>query len=156
MEIFLLTICVIMHTIFGIGSVATMLTFSFREHYIIFDFLALCSVISFLIFKRCLAIDIYEFIKGDLEDSEIPFYAKDNFFRKLIHNFNDTQTIDYTYKRLDILDNISEISDCHLFFNRKVQYILFNTVLILILGVKYRVEFLLPLFMAWVMITFPA
>ena len=153
-KIVLLTAIVIFHTIVGLGSVGAMISYSINENYPIFDLLAFLSIISFLLFKRCIAIDIYSIFKEGIPDSEIPDYAKDNYFRSIIHGTRDSP--DHTHLRLDILDNIKGISDSNLFFNRKAQYIIFNTVLVMLLSTKYNFKFLLPLFLAWVLYTFPA
>jgi hypothetical protein len=155
-EILILSSLVIIHTVVGLGSVGAMITYSLGDNYPIFDILAFFSIISFLIFRRCIAIDIYDLFKEGIPDSEIPDYARDNYFRKMIHSYSDSESIDFTHLRLDILDNIKGISDCHLFFNRKAQYIIFNTVLVMILSTKYSFKFLLPLFLSWVLIVFPA
>lgn len=160
--IIILTFLVLLHTIIGFASVAAMLSFFFSKNIPYVDSLALLSVISFLICKQCLSIDIYDYFKGSLGIEELPDYAKDNFFRKKIHNFNGTQSIDYTHLRLDKLDNLEPLKTCidpdkyQLFFNRKVQYIIFNTVLTLILAIKYNKKEYLPLFLIWVFMTFPA
>ena len=152
-NIFLLTIIVISHTIVGLGSVGSMITYSINENYPILDILAFLSIVSFLLFKRCIAIDIYDIFKEGIPDSEIPDYARDNYFRNIIHL--NPGAIDYTHMRLDILDNIKGISECNLFFNRKAQYIIFNTVLVMLLTTKYHFKFLLPVFLSWVLFTFP-
>ena len=158
----ILAFLVILHTIIGLASVGTMLSFFFNKNIPYIDSLAFLSVISFLLCKRCLFIDIYDYFKGDIDPEDLPDYSKDNYFRKKMHNFNGSQSVDYTYLRLDILDNLDPLKKCidpgqyRLFFNRKVHYIIFNTILTLILAVKYDKKQYLPLFLIWVFATFPA
>lgn len=158
--IVILTIFVILHTIFGLAGVVSMISFFIGMNFPIADYLSILSVISFLVCQRCVAIDAYDFVKGDCED--LPEYACDNFFRKKIHNFKGTQSVDYTRLRLDILENLEPLEVCanpeefRLFFNRKVQYIVFNTILLLVLAIKYNKKQYLPLYMLWIFATFPA
>lgn len=160
--IYLLAFLVILHTFVGLASVAAMLSFFLGFNLPYVDFLALLSVISFLICNKCLSIDLYEICKGTLEDHKIPDYARDNYFRKKMHNFNGTQSVDYTNLRLDKLNHIEPLINCDdpelqkLFFNRKVQYIIFNIILAVILAVKYNKKEYLPLLLIWVFVTFPA
>lgn len=160
--IYVLALLVIVHTLVGLASVASMVSFCFNKNIPYVDFLAFLSVISFLLCNKCLSIDFYEFCKGDLTPEEIPDFAKDNYLRKKIHNFNGTQSTDYTHLRLDKINNLEPLMDCDdpelykLFFNRKVQYIVFNSIMALMLSVKYNKKEYFPLFMIWVFMTFPA
>lgn len=156
----ILTTLVILHTVFGLAGIVSMVSFFFSLNFPVADYLSILSVISFLLCQRCVAIDAYDFVKGDCED--LPDYAKDNYFRKKIHNFKGTQSVDYTHLRLDILENLEPLKACGdpaeyaLFFNRKVQYIVFNTILLLVLAIKYGKKEYLPLYMLWIFSTFPA
>ena len=158
--IVILTIFVILHTAFGLAGIVSMVSFFLSMNFPAADYLSMLSVISFLLCRRCIAIDIYRLVKGDSEN--LPDYAKDNYFRKKIHNFKGTQSIDYTHLRLDILENLEPLKACEnpeeyaLFFNRKVQYIVFNTILLLVLAIKYNKKQYLPLYMLWIFMTFPA
>lgn len=158
--IVILTIFVILHTVFGLAGIVSMVSFFLSMNFPAADYLSMLSVFSFLVCQRCVAIDAYDCVKGDTQD--LPDYAKDNYFRKKIHNFKGTQSVDYTHLRLDILENLEPLKACRdpkeysLFFNRKVQYIVFNTILLLVLAIKYNKKEYLPLYMLWVLFTFPA
>jgi hypothetical protein len=156
----ILVFLVISHTIFGLAGIVSMVSFFVGGDFPVADYLSFLSVFSYLICQRCVAIDAYDYVKADTEN--LPDYAKDNYFRKKIHNFKGTQSVDYTHLRLDILSNLEPLKVClnpdefSLFFNRKVQYIVFNTILLLALAVKYDKKQYLILYMLWVFWTFPA
>jgi hypothetical protein len=158
--IIVLTFLVILHTVFGLAGVVSMVSFFFDKDFPIADCLSILSVISYILCQRCVAIDAYDYAKGT--EQNLPDHARDNYFRKKIHNFRGTQSVDYTHLRLDILDNLEPLKVCanpeefSLFFNRKVQYIVFNTILLLVLSIKYGKKQYLPLYMLWIFATFPA
>jgi hypothetical protein len=158
----ILVFLVISHTIFGLAGIVSMVSFFVGGNFPVADYLSFLSVFSYLICQRCVAIDAYDYVKADTETENLPDYAKDNYFRKKIHNFKGTQSVDYTHLRLDILSNLEPLKVCldpeefSLFFNRKVQYIVFNTILLLALAVKYDKKQYLILYMLWVFWTFPA
>jgi hypothetical protein len=162
--IILLSVLVIIHSIFGIASVTTMLTFFYDKDIPIADYLSGLSVISFIFFNKCLAIDIYDYCKGDINPEKLPEYCKDNYIRKKIHKLNGCDfSEDHTYLRLDKIKNLTPLKECsnnngdfELFFNRKIQYIVFNIILTIILAVKYKIKEYLPLLLLWVFFTFPA
>ena len=167
--IFILTVLSIGHTIFGISSVISMVSFSLNLDVPIADTLAFLSVLSFIFLGKCVYIDIYNYFKKGIPECDIPCHAKDNYARKKFHQFfskNEKGDCppekDHTNLRLDKICNITPMLTCSepeemtLFFNRKIQYILFNSILLIMLSVKYGFKQYLPLFIIWIIITFPA
>lgn len=166
-KIFLLVCLVGIHMIFMISSIIFMITYSFNTNYKnnFLDFMIICIVVSFIIFKKCILIDIYEYIKNldDIED-DLPDIAKDNYFRnKLKTLFGgkiNKDAIDYTVYRLDKLKNVEPMYqnlDKNLIqnmYNHKVHYLLANIILILMLLHKYKLEKMIPLFIVWILNVF--
>jgi hypothetical protein len=161
-KIFLLTLIVIGHVFFSASSILFILLYSLGINSVVVDALALGTVISFLIFRRCIAIDIYEYVRGG--DTEIPDFARDNFFRKCIQgllNRENHRKVDMTHHRLDILENIFPIVETcdtetvEMMLNRKNHYIIINIIMAVILLVKYNLKQFLPLLIVWLFLTFP-
>jgi hypothetical protein len=161
-KIFLLTLIVIGHVFFSASSILFILLYSFGVNNKVVDFLALGTVISFLIFRRCIAIDIYEYVRDG--DTEIPDFARDNFFRKCIQgllNREDHKKVDMTHYRLDVLKNICPIVETNdsvateMMLNRKNHYIVINIIMAVILLIKYDLKQFLPLLVVWLFLIFP-
>lgn len=170
-KIFLLTCTVMFHTLFMMACIIFVFTYSFLPLYNnkSLDFMVLCIAISFIVFKKCILIDVYNYIKNldNIKDelNILPDIAKDNYFRnkiKLFFTGEDTgkDTLDYTPYRLDILQNVEpmfKILDKQLhqnMYNHKVHYLIANIILIIILLHKYNLEKLIPLFIAWILSVF--
>ncbi len=158
----LLSISVIIHSFFGIASLITIITYSFSKNLLLFDILSSINVLSLLIFKKCLAVDIYECIRGDTEN--LPDIAKDNFLRnKIVSLFKDNSgTVeDFTQLRLDKIDNLTPLinsTDTSYFtkmYNRKHHYLLINIILMIILLTKYNMKKFIPLIIIWIFTIFP-
>ena len=121
---------------------------------------------AFIIFNRCILIDLYDYIK-DLDNIKdlIPEYAKDNFIRNKIKNFFSSKQyssdIDYTQYRLDILNNVLPmklLKDIRLLenmYNHKIQYVLANIVLIILLLCKYNLHRCIPILVIWIIKQYP-
>lgn len=166
-KIFLLTLLVIIHSFFTISCVLFILLNSFSKttNYSYLDFIVSIVVMSFLIYKRCILIDIYLHIKN-LDNlphyiNIIPDIAKDNYIRnKLIRN-NHKHKKDYTKHRLDILDNVDPLhrTKCcdtlRIMFNHKIHYIISNIIIINILIFKYDINIALPIVISFILNEFP-
>ena len=162
LKIPLLSISVFIHSIIGISSFIFILFYSLNIHNSFIDLLAICIVISFIIYKNCIDIDIYEDIYSLDNNHDIPDYAKDDFIRKyIVKIFNlDTDNTDYTNLRLDKLTNlrpmlnISNNQNITTLFNRKIHYICINIILSVLLITKYNLQYLLPCLIIWFFSTF--
>lgn len=171
-KLFLLVCIVIIHTLFMICTILFIITYSFKKYHNKFiDFMALCITLSFIIYKKCILIDIYEYIKNLDHNNEtyiIPDIAKDNYFRNKIKSFigvEEDKNIDYTPYRLDILNNvkpmydISNIKDENIIlhqnmYNHKVHYLICNVIVIICVLHKYKLQKILPLFVIWILNVF--
>jgi hypothetical protein len=144
---------------------------SLGAHSSVIDIGALMTFFSFLFFKRCILIDLHEYIRKDLKD--LPYTAKDGFSRDIMKRIvdritdNKKEELDeekndrIQYSRLDILGNVEpfivedEPDVVHDMYNRRMQYIAGNLIMGSFLMSKYNIK-LFPLFMMiWVMNTFP-
>lgn len=162
LKIPLLSISVFIHSIIGISSFIFILFYSLNIHNSFIDLLAIIIVISFILYKKCIAIDIYEDIYSLDNNHNIPDYAKDNFVRQTIVKLFDlnSDNTDYTNLRLDRINNLNpmlNITDNEyitIMFNRKIHYICINIILTVLLITKYNLHFLLPVFIIWFFSTF--
>ena len=164
-KIFLLQFSVIVHVIFQLACIIFIVTTSLKSHHSsLIDLLVSCVVISFLLFKRCILIDIYDYIKyKDNLIENLPYTTNDNFLRHMLKkgiNSTEDLDVDYTQFRLDIIDNLDPmhlLNDKKLYknmFYHKMQYILINIILILMLIYKYNLYFLIPLLIGWLLSIF--
>lgn len=162
LKIPLLSIFVFIHSIIGISSFIFILFYSLKIHSSFIDILAICIVVSFIIYKKCIAIDIYEDIYSLDNNNDIPYFAKDNFLRNYIVNiFNlNSDNTDFTSLRLDKINNLSPLLNINnnnyitTLFNRKIHYICINIILSVLLITKYNLQYLLPCLIIWFFSTF--
>lgn len=156
-EIGVLSILVVIHSIFIISSTLSIVVFSLGKSYLIIDILAAFIVLSFLLCRRCVFIDIYEYVKADIHHANLPDIAKDNYYinriKKAISKKTGKKRSKGLYKeRLDIISNIKDLDSVK--FNHKMHYIIVNIILSVILIVKVNVK-LLPLLITWLFMVFP-
>lgn len=166
-KIFLLILSVFIHSIFIAASVFFMVFSCFTsKRSIVLDSLVAAVIISFILFKKCIMIDIYEYIKNlDGLEYELPAIAKDNYLRNSIKKFlgltlNNEDEVDYTPLRLDDITNTNPMKNLndedvinHL-YNRKMHYIIGNIILIMIMISKYNLTKGIPVFVVWLVKTF--
>lgn len=161
-KIFLLSLLVFSHSVFILCSIIFM-GFHWKTG-LLLDLIVLAPILSFVIFKKCILIDIYDYIKNlDNIEHSLPDRAKDNYLRNIVKKFfkvNTGEEVDYTPLRLDVLENIDPLlglSDCQMlqtFHNRKIHYIIGNVIITLLMFQKYQITKLLPIFVAWLVKTF--
>ncbi|HEY9703208.1 MAG TPA: hypothetical protein V6C58_12215 [Allocoleopsis sp.] len=161
LKIYFLTFLVILHGIFSFAGTISVISYTFNLHFLIVDILVLTIVVSFLLFRRCVMIDIYYYFKNLFGITDLPEYAKDNYprnlFKKLIGRKPSNK--DLTELRLDIISNLkpfvqSSEEKMKILMGRKFQYITMNLLLTFILISKYKVKFLVPLVFVWIFIVF--
>ena len=167
-KIFILSLIVIIHSIFSICCILFIIMYSFKiKTNIILDFMVLMVILSFLSYKKCILIDVYSHIKNLGPQEILPDIAKDNYIRKKINNVlnlknnNDHNNIDYTEFRLDILDNIESMFNqknkkiFNSMINHKIHYLVSNIILIIIFLHKYNTINLLPALITWILEIYP-
>lgn len=170
-QLFLLKVGSIIHSYFILGSLFFVILTSIGSHNIYTDIAAFITFCSFFIFERCVLVDVYDHIKQDLSEKELPGLAKDKtrryiksitnkIFRKK-SNLTEEKSDEIERIRLDILKNVHPfigetdedvISDM---FNRKIQYTCSNIILGTILANKYNIPWMNMILMIWMVITFP-
>lgn len=170
--IFLLTACVVIHAIFGASSFVFILGNSWLSNGISpLHFLVILTVSSFIYYKRCVMIDIYDHVYNLEKDPEIkkkiPDYAKDNYPRNLIRKMIGTKAgIDMTPYRSDIIQkDIGEPAKhdgviLKKYYSQKFQYSIINIVLYTLISnqlvragyLSYNINYIFILY--WIMSTF--
>lgn len=161
-HILLLILSVLIHSIFSIGSFVFIIFYSLGINTGILDVIVSITVISFLVLNRCIAIDVYEYIRGGRE--EIPDIASDDLARNILKsvfrkNKNKRKGV-IPSLRLDILTNVTpftDIKDEHIilkFLSRKMHYTIINIILTVILLLKYKKEWAVPLLIPWLSMNF--
>jgi hypothetical protein len=125
------------------------------------DTISVLVPISFILFTRCIQNDIQDYIKGD--DTLSPCTEDNYFSSKLQKLFLGKEVFfkDYVkdYKRGHIHDvkHFVELKDPKIIkdiFTERVQYIVINCILVIILLSKYNYKQFIPLFLIWFFITF--
>ena len=170
-QIFLLKLGSIAHSYFILGSLLFVILSSINRHNKYTDIAAVITFCSFFIFERCVLVDVYDHIKQDLTEAELPGLAKDKtrryiksitnkLFRKK-SNLSEEKTDEIERIRLDILKNVKPFvgeNDEHIItdmFNRKVQYTFSNLILGTMLINKYDMKWMNIVLMIWMVMTFP-
>jgi hypothetical protein len=158
-KIAMLTTIVMAHILFSLSTLVFLLLYSVKIDNSLVTGIATTTATSFVICKRCVAVDIYEFVRGG--ETELPSVAKDNFFRKNIQKLLNSSTEDLTPLRLDIIENVGplcvapvEEARVRLLLNRKIQYIVINSLVIVLLLEKYKMTYLISLFVLWIFYSF--
>lgn len=156
--ILFLTLLTLVHTLFSISGFIFIffLVLGIQNNFI--DFLVIGVIFSFIFFRRCIMTDLYYFVKGDIKDEEIPFYAKENFGRRMLKVLLGKDYIkkDITHFRLDVVSNLKVLRKVcnneklfNVFYSRKIQYISFNLILCVLMISKYNKNYLLVPLMIW-------
>jgi len=157
---FYLLLTVMVHIFIMISCVFFIVSHSiFNYHNNYLDILVILTILSFLIFKKCILIDVYNYL-ADLggKDDNIPLWAKDNFLRNFIKKILGVSVdeTDYTQYRLDKLNNINPMVNVedkefmNTLFNHKIHYIASNIILIFVVINKYNLPQISPLIFYWV------
>lgn len=168
-KVFLLSLVVFIHAFIILGSILFLFLNSIEYDNKFLELLAISIVLSFIIFKRCIIIDIYEYIKNlDNLNYELPEYAKDNYLRNSLKvffgicekDYDFNKEIDYTSLRLDILNNLDPMIKKYdketytNMYNRKIHYLIGNIILLFVILNKYKLEKIIPFFIIWIMNVF--
>lgn len=146
----------ILHTVIGFTVMTCILSFSFNKHYPTIDFISSLVPFSFIIFRRCVHLDFFSFVKGD---ECLPEYVEDGFF------FNKLQKLLFKkeimskkelnkFKGGDVKDvqhfcNLDDEKTIQNIFNEKTHYITINSILIIILLTKYKMKQFIPFYLGW-------
>ena len=169
-KLFLLKSSAISHTYFTIGSITFIVANSIGISSSILDLAAILTFCSFFFFRRCVMIDIYNGIKEDVEEMNLPFLARDSSTRELLKKFtrkfvkpkqNPVDEDKIHSMRLDVLKNVDPFvqEDDHPtikdMYNRKIQYIVGNIILGMVIISKYNLNKLTMVLVAWLLYTFP-
>jgi hypothetical protein len=146
----------ILHTILGFIVVASIISFSFDINSPYIDSISALVPISFITFRRCVHLDVHEFIKGD---DILPEYTEDGYFFNAIQRYLfSTEIMSKTelkeFKGGDIKDveHFCSLSDKKIIqniFNEKIHYIVINSIIITILLTKYNLKRFIPLYLVW-------
>ena len=145
---------VAIHSVLGVSSILFIILYAFERDVPFITYMAIAIAVSFIIFRRCILIDIYEFFRDGAID--LPGYAKDNYIREKFQKlFRIKDCRDLTEYRLDILSNTSPMIGCkdskdiQELHNYKIHYIVINIIIVVILLIKYNLKSLLPLLLIW-------
>jgi hypothetical protein len=162
--IYLLTLLSTSHILFIVSHFIFILGYdNFISNYMTYGI-----VLSFLIFKKCILIDIYNYILDmfDLKYDSIPIYAKDSILRNtlkllksMISGKKLTHSKDYTKYRLDILNNVKPFTNSTEnpteLYNHKVQYLTANIVLTVMILYKLNINQFVIFLIIWLTLQFP-
>lgn len=177
-DIFILIIVALVHSLFTLAVFIFIIITPFNIDIPIVSFMAFLMTASFIIFRRCIATDLYEYTKNNIEviEGNLPSIAKDNFLRKYIQDlFIKCHNIIHPNKkkkkkskksklkqlRLDILKNFDPLIDDNVSstelkirYNHRLHYILLNIIVIMMLIYKFRLIKLTPFLLIWILIVF--
>lgn len=145
MKVPVLTLLVLLHSIFGISSILFLIGYSFGISYLPLDIIVSLTAISFIIFRRCIIVDLYNYIR---DGEKVPYYATDGFPRNIVRKLSGKPVKkDLTKCRLDILSN-TKISTPQQ-YSQKIHYIVINMMVVMTLMAKYRQHRFLPILLLW-------
>lgn len=146
----------ILHTIIGFTVLTCILSFSFNKHLPYVDFISSLVPFSFIVFRRCVHLDFFSYIKGD---ENTPEYTEDGYFfnkfQKLLFNKEIMSKKELNqFKGGDVKDvlHFRDLEDERIIqdiFNEKTHYITINSVLIVILLTKYKMRQFIPFYLGW-------
>lgn len=162
-KIIFMTMMSIVHLLVGLSTILFILLYSLGIDISIVTLSATMVALSFVIFRRCIQIDIYEYIKGF--DNNLPDCCKDGWIFKKIQEFlfnkDPNNSGHFSTQRLDILSNLNPFLNTDNFdvidgiHNERIHYIVINSVLAILLLVKYNLKEYIPLFLIWFFTIFP-
>ena len=169
LHILKLILMVITHSIFSLSSFLFIIAFALDKDIPFLNSVVAVTVISFIFFNRCIAIDAYEYIRNGREN--LPSVAEDDLARNILKTFTrpkepkepkgpKTKDIKKKFKknkslRLDIIKNIKPIVECNdhslvmKFISRKMHYIVINIILTVIFLVKLEKQKYIPFLILW-------
>ncbi len=148
---------VLLHSVFSISSFIFIITFALGKNIPILNWIVSITVLSFIFFNRCVAIDLYENVRKERED--IPEVARDdlakNILKTILRKPKKKKEDKHTSLRLDIIKNIKPIVDCDdhelvmKFISRKMHYIVINIIITVIFLIKINKQQYIPLLILW-------
>lgn len=162
LHILKLILMVITHSIFSLSSLLFIIAFALDKDVPFLNSVVAITVISFIFFNRCIAIDAYEYIRNGRED--LPSVAEDNLARNILKTFTRSKNKNKDKKkkfkknkslRLDIIKNIKPIVECNdhslvmKFISRKMHYIVINIILTVIFLIKLEKQKYIPFLILW-------
>lgn len=161
LKIYLLSALVLVHGLFSVSTISNILLYSLGRHSVTLDILSAIVVFSFVIFKRCIMIDIYEYFRDG--ETNLPRMAKDNYVREELKSITKRKQKekDLTPLRLDIITNIIPLlkvdnkDDFMKLYSRKINYMVINVIIAVILCIKYKIKYLIPGLLVWLFSMFP-
>lgn len=146
----------ILHTVIGFTVMTCILSFSFNKHLPLVDLISSFVPLSFVIFRRCIHLDFFSYIKGN---ECLPEYTEDGYF------FNKLQKMLFKkeimskkelneYKGGDVKDvlpfcSLEDKKTIQNIFNEKTHYITINSLVIVILLTKYKLRQFIPFYLGW-------
>lgn len=152
----LLTTLSILHTFIGMVVVCCIYFFTIDVDYPLIDFIAALVPISFIIFKRCIHLDIHENIRLG---QKVPEYTEDGYYFNQFQKFlfkkemiSKTHLKDFKGGEVTDIEHFCKLKDPKLIkdiFNEKVHYIAINSILVVILMTKYKMKKFIPLYLVW-------
>jgi len=150
-----LVMIVILHSIFSISSFLFIGAFSIGKDIPFLNFVVSVTVISFIFFNRCIAIDLYEYVRAGRD--ELPDVATDDLARNILKTFLGKKKTPKKHAtlRLDILKNVQPLADTDdselvlKFLSRKMHYVVINMIITVIFLVKLDKKWLIPALIPW-------
>jgi hypothetical protein len=167
-DTFLLTLVAVIHSIFTVAIISFVVLTPFGYSFYLLNILIFLHVFAFIFFRRCVMTDIYDFFieKSGLVENELPYMAKDNFVRDYIKSLirgkkiSKSKKKSFKHLRLDVIKNVKPFLNCKdekyfkLIYNNKIQYIVINIIIVMMMIYKYNLQKLIPLLLAWVFTEF--
>lgn len=178
-DILILSIFGTLHSLFFISVPLFIILISFDINIKIVNYMAIIVASSFIIFRRCSANDIYDYIAKaiDVDLDTIPDIAKDfymiKYFSSFIENYDKIPKVDIkgdgkkSFKkkkirdlRLDILKNYKPLINCsselemEVLYNHRIRFILINIIVTTVLLYQFKLQKFLPLLLIWIMTVF--
>jgi hypothetical protein len=169
-KIFLLKVSALSHSYFTMGSIIFIAGNALGFDNPLLDIAAILTFLSFILFKRCVMIDIYNTVKQDHNEMDLPMLARDSstreFIKSITRNFvkpkdNPVNEDRIHSMRLDILKNVEPFIEeddratVRDMYNRKIQYICGNIILGMSLISKYGLYHYSIFIVMWLLYTFP-
>ena len=165
LKIHTLALLSFIHNLVFLAGIMFVLNFSIERQSTTSTTIILAVVLSFVIFKRCIHFDLYDYIKDSTNDSLLPGYTKDNYYVNLIKGlFNEKEKeekktnpcqLDISHLRLDIINNHEPFKNCKnkeeiiSMCDYKIRYITISSLLTILVLIKLNMKQLIPIFFIW-------
>ena len=170
-DIFILTILSLFHSLFSLSSTLFILLTPFNVNSGILNGMVIFVVLTFILFRRCIAVDIYDTISdlAQVDYADLPNMAKDNYLKKSLQCSLSGDQPDIIKKkmkkglrhlRLDIIESVKPLMNCRnevkmkKMYNHRLHYILINIILCVMLMYKFKCIKFMPLLIVWIFYNF--